>query len=184
MRHLLSLALCQAEAEGKPEDVQKTLAKALELATAANLPTLRVSSSNCLHAAAVSRDAKLYMAASSTRAYLVICGTPVEACPCLPGRHHSKPPAPLLPLTHLRAICILDRRCRRLLVAGRGSSTADTPTDSAGCQSGGRKAWRSSGRCQGCRSPSSTCPSCCTAKTGSPGWQEEAGRGTSCCRQT
>jgi hypothetical protein len=52
VRHLLSLALCQAGAEGKPEDVQKTLAKALELATAANLPTLRVSNSHYLHAAA------------------------------------------------------------------------------------------------------------------------------------
>lgn len=43
VRHLLSLALCQGSEDGKPEDVPKTLAKALELATAANLQPLRVS---------------------------------------------------------------------------------------------------------------------------------------------
>lgn len=42
VRHLLSLALCQGSEDGKPE-VPKTLAKALELATAANLQPLRVS---------------------------------------------------------------------------------------------------------------------------------------------
>lgn len=46
MRHLLSLALCQGSEEGKPEEVPKTLAKALELATAANLQPLRVSRSH------------------------------------------------------------------------------------------------------------------------------------------
>jgi hypothetical protein len=43
VRHLLSLALCQGSEEGKPDDVAKTLAKALELATSANLQQLRVS---------------------------------------------------------------------------------------------------------------------------------------------
>lgn len=43
VRHLLSLALCQGSEDGKPEDMPKTLAKALELATAANLQPLRVS---------------------------------------------------------------------------------------------------------------------------------------------
>jgi hypothetical protein len=43
VRQLLLLALCQGSEEGKPEDVPKTLAEALELATAANLQPLRVS---------------------------------------------------------------------------------------------------------------------------------------------
>lgn len=42
VRHLLSLALCQLSDEGKPEEVPKILAKALDLATAANLQPLRV----------------------------------------------------------------------------------------------------------------------------------------------
>jgi hypothetical protein len=48
VRHLLSLALCQGSEEGKPDDVPKTLAKALELATSANLQQLRVSHGRCL----------------------------------------------------------------------------------------------------------------------------------------
>jgi len=42
VRHLLSLALCHLGDEGKPEEVPKILAKALELASAANLQPLRV----------------------------------------------------------------------------------------------------------------------------------------------
>ena len=45
VRHLLALAQCQASPEGRPEEVLKTLAKALELATAANLQPLRVGAS-------------------------------------------------------------------------------------------------------------------------------------------
>lgn len=42
VRHLLSLALCQSSEDCKPEELNKILAKALELATAANLHTLQV----------------------------------------------------------------------------------------------------------------------------------------------